>query len=202
MNVTKITNQQRQQGRYSIFVDGRYAFSLSADALLESKLIVGQQLGTEDMQRWKQASADDKAYGSALRYAAMRTRSTWEMEQYLKRKNVSPTLAVKILNKLSVIGLLDDTVFAKAWVSNRRLLRPTSKRKLQQELRAKHVSDQVIDITLSEMAGDELSALRALAEKKRHLPRYKADPMKLMSYLARQGFSYSDIKSVMDRPDD
>ena len=197
MNVTKIASQQRQQGRYSIFVDGRYAFSLSADALLESKLTVGQQLDIEDLRRWKQASADDKAYAGALRYAAMRTRSTWEMEQYLRRKNVSPALATIILNKLSVIGLLDDAAFAQAWVSNRRLLRPTSKRKLQQELRAKHVSDQVIDITISDAAGDELPALRALVAKKRNLSKYKADPMKLMQYLARQGFSYGDIKAVL-----
>ena len=197
MNVTKIASQQRQRGRYSIFVDGRYAFSLSADALLESKLTVGQQLDIEDLRRWKQASADDKAYAGALRYAAMRTRSTWEMEQYLRRKNVSPALATIILNKLSVIGLLDDAAFAQAWVSNRRLLRPTSKRKLQQELRAKHVSDQVIDITISDAAGDELPALRALVAKKRNLSKYKADPMKLMQYLARQGFSYGDIKAVL-----
>lgn len=197
MKITRIVEQEKQKGRYSIFVDGKYAFSLSENALLQSKLATGQDLACEDLKHWKQESADDKIYGNALRYAAMRQRSTWEMEQYLKRKQASPTLAEKILNKLSDIGLLNDETFARAWVQNRRLLRPTSKRKLQQELRAKRVPDQVIDRTLSEEAGDEQSALRALVAKKRNLPRYKADPMKLMQYLARQGFSYSDIKDEL-----
>lgn len=197
MKITRIVEQEKQKGRYSLFVDGKYAFSLSETALLQSKLATGQELAKEDLKRWKQESADDKIYSNALRYAAMRQRSTWEVQQYLRRKEASPTLAEKILNKLSDIGLLNDETFARAWVQNRRLLRPTSKRKLQQELRAKHVPDQVIDVTLAEEGDDENAALRAIVAKKRNLPRYKAEPMKLMQYLARQGFNYEDIKSVL-----
>lgn len=197
MKITRIVEQEKQKGRYSLFVDGKYAFSLSETALLQSKLATGQELAKEDLKRWKQESADDKIYSNALRYAAMRQRSTWEVEQYLRRKEASPTLAERILNKLSDIGLLNDETFARAWVQNRRLLRPTSKRKLQQELRAKHVPDQVIDVTLAEESDDENAALRTIVAKKRNLPRYKADPMKLMQYLARQGFNYEDIKSVL-----
>lgn len=196
MKVTRIAAQQRRQGRYSVFVDGRYVFSLGGDALLESKLTVGQELSSDDLLRWRQVSADDKAYASALRHAALRLRSTWEMEQYLKRKHTSPALIHKILNKLSSIRLLDDAAFAKAWVTNRRLLRPTSKRKLQQELRAKGVPDQVIDVTLSGEADNERSVLTVLIAKKRLLPKYRAEPLKLMGYLARQGFSYDDIKTA------
>src|SRR5262249_44377478 len=130
---------EKQKDRYSIFVDGKYAFSLSEVALLESTLSSGQELNEAGLKHWKQEAADDKVTGIAFRYAAMRPRSTWEMEQYLKRKNASPALAEKILSKLSTIDLVNDLAFAKAWVANRRLLRPTSKRKLQQELRAKRV---------------------------------------------------------------
>src|SRR5258708_37036047 len=143
MKITRIVQQEKLKGRYSVFVEGKYAFSLSENALLGSKLASGQELEKDELKHWKQESADDKIYGNALRYAAMRLRSHWEMEQYLRRKEASPTLAEKILNKLSDIGLLDDMSFAKAWVANRRLLRPTSKRKLQQELRAKRIGDEV-----------------------------------------------------------
>lgn len=198
MKITNIVQQEKRKDRYSVFVDGKYSFSLSEGALLDSQLAAGQELSQEDLKHWKQESADDKIMGNALRYAAMRLRSTWEMEQYLRRKNASPALTDKILNKLSNINLLNDEAFAKAWVANRRLLRPTSKRKLQQELRAKRVPDEVIDITLAEgEAVDERTALRELIAKKRNLPKYKADPLKLMQYLARQGFSYSDIKELL-----
>ena len=198
MKVTRITQQEKQRDRYSIFIDDKYAFSLSEGALLESKLAVGQELDKAALKQWKQVSADDKIYNQALRYAAVRLRSTWEMEQYLRRKDASPPLVEIILNKLSIIDLLNDEAFARAWIANRRLLRPTSTRKLQQELRVKRVADEVIEAVLSEEAtGDDLTALREVVVKKRNLPKYRADPMKLMNYLARQGFSYGDIKDVL-----
>ena len=200
MKLTRIVQQEKQKDRYSIFVDGKYSFSLSENALLDAGLAVGQELSQEDVKHWKQASADDKVMGSALRYAAMRLRSVWEMEQYLKRKNASPALAEKILNKLININLLNDEAFAKAWVANRRLLRPTSKRKLQQELKAKRVPEEVINITLAEdEVVNDRAALREMIAKKRNLSRYKANPMKLMQYLARQGFNYDDIKQALNQ---
>jgi len=203
MKLTRIVQQEKQKDRYSIFVDGKYSFSLSENALLDAGLAVGQELSQEDVKHWKQASADDKVMGSALRYAAMRLRSVWEMEQYLKRKNASPALAEKILNKLININLLNDEAFAKAWVANRRLLRPTSKRKLQQELKAKRVPEEVINITLAEdEVVNDRAALREMIAKKRNLSRYKANPMKLMQYLARQGFNYDDIKQAMNSVDE
>src|SRR5579883_3508985 len=111
MNITKIVQQERQKTRYSLFVDGKYAFSLSEGALLESKLAVGQELNADELKRWKQESADDKIAGNTLRYAAMRPRSTWEIEQYLRRKNASPALASRIVDKLTTMGLLDDAAF-------------------------------------------------------------------------------------------
>ena len=198
MKVTRITQQEKQRDRYSIFIDDKYAFSLSEGALLESKLAVGQELDKAALKQWKQVSADDKIYNQALRYAAVRLRSTWEMEQYLRRKDASPPLVEIILNKLSIIDLLNDEAFARAWMANRRLLRPTSTRKLQQELRVKRIADEVIEAVLSEEAtGDDLTALREVVVKKRNLPKYRADPMKLMNYLAHQGFSYGDIKDVL-----
>lgn len=198
MKITRIVEQEKQKGRYSVFVDGVYAFSLSEAALLEGKLAPKQELTLEELQEWKRQSADDKAYGNALRYAAGRPHSRWEMEQYLQRKGISPALADLILNKLSNIGLLDDAAFARSWVANRHLLRPTSKRKLQQELRAKRIADEVITQTLAEATGDEHAALRELIAKKRLLPKFRNDNLKLMQYLARQGFGYDDIKQELE----
>lgn len=202
MKITKITTQVKQQGRYSIFVDEKYAFSLSDTALLDSKLVPGQELSEEELQQWKQASADDKVLGRALQYAMIRPRSRWEMEQYLKRKKASPALVEIILNKLSIMRMLNDAEFARSWVANRRLLRPTSKRKLQQELRSKRVPDEVVEQALSEDETDEQSVLKEIITKKRAMSKFKNDDLKLMQYLARQGFSYSDIKQALGADDE
>lgn len=196
MKITSIKQQIKQGNRYSIFVDGRYEFSLSDTLLLENKLVGGQELTAQQLKQLKQLSDYDKLYALVLRYATTRLRSRWEMEYYLQRKKVSPTLSEQILNKLSIIGLLDDEKFARAFVEDRRLLRPSSRRKIMLELRNKRVADQVIQKVLGNEPGDEQTALREIIERKRRQTRYQ-DEQKIMQYLARQGFSYADIKSAL-----
>jgi regulatory protein len=196
MMVTAITAQVNSKGRYSIFVDSKYSFSLGESALLESKLAIGLELDEARLKELRQLSADDKTYGLAVRYAALRPRSEWEIQQYLQRKKAGPELCEKILNKLRKLDFVNDKVFASRWIENRRQLKPTSTRKLQQELRAKHVADNIISQSLAEDEGSEQQELQKLIAKKRQIPRYQ-DNQKLMQYLARQGFSYDAIKSSL-----
>lgn len=196
MKITAIKQQVRRKDRYSIYVDEKYSFSLSETALLEAKLANGQELDDIAVEDYKRLSAEDKIYGNALRYSAIRLRSRWEMESYLQRKEAAPELADSILNKLSNYGFINDLLFAKAWVENRHLLRPTSKRKLQQELRAKRVSSEIIDQVLGDDDTDDQHELRAMIDRKRKQSKYQ-DQTKLMQYLARQGFGYEDIKTAL-----
>jgi len=201
VKITALKQQEKHKDRYSVFVEGKYAFSLSESALLASGLASGQELDGAGLQAYKQQSTDDKIYGVALRYATMRMRSEWEMRTYLQRKRCSPDLANSILNKLTNIGLISDQKFASTWVEMRSLLRPTSKRKLEQELRAKHVSSDVIRTAITAGEPDDHAAIQALIEKKRRQSKYASDPLKLMQYLARQGFGYDDIKAALSSTD-
>ena len=202
MKITRIVGRERQKGSYSIFVDGMYSFSLSEATLLESGLTPGRELTKDELKAWRIQSAEDKAYAAALRYVAVRQRSVGEMVAYLRRKAVSPALAETILNKLTRIGLLDDGAFAKSFVASRRLLRPTSNIKLQQLLRAKQVSGETIERALASDTAEERSALRDLIARKRALPKYREDKLKFMQYLARQGFTYDDIKAELEMGDE
>ncbi len=201
MKITSIKQQIKRQGRYSIFIAGKYAFSLSDSALLESGLHNGQELSDAKIRELKQTSADDKLYNNALAYIARRPRSVWEMQQYLRQKNASPPLSTTILNKLSNNKLLDDQEFARSWVASRRLLKPTSRRRLVQELRAKRLADEIIERVLAEDDTDERTTLHELIVRKRRQSRYQ-DDQKLMQYLAGQGFNYSDIKIALHDSDE
>ncbi|HEX3568151.1 MAG TPA: RecX family transcriptional regulator [Candidatus Saccharimonadales bacterium] len=197
MTITAIKQQVKQAGRYSVFVDGKYSFSLSEVALLESGIHSGLELDTSKLAEFKTMSANDKAYGRALHYAMIRPRSEWELRTYLQRKQADPETAERIIAKLRRNDLVNDLAFARSWVASRRLLKATSRRRLTQELHQKRVSDDVIQQVLHEDETDERETLREIIAKKRQQSKYKADDVKLMQYLARQGYSYDDIKSVL-----
>lgn len=197
MKVTAIKQQMKRADRYSVYVDDKYSFSLSEAALIEQRLASGQELDSDRLRRLKEAAGLDKAYGNALRYVALRPRSEWELRQYFRRKSVDEAAAQQIIERLQAVGLLDDLAFARAWVSNRRALKPTSKRRLVQELKQKKVPEAFIGQVLEEDEADEGVVLSQIVERKRQLARYRDDPQKLMQYLARQDFGYDDIKTAM-----
>lgn len=194
MKITAIKQQVKRQDRYSIFVDDAYAFSLSESGLIESRLASGQELDAARLADLKNMAGLDKAYGNALRYVVMRPRSEWELGQYFRRKQIDEAAAAHVIERLRELDLLNDLAFARTWVANRRLLKSTSKRRLILELKQKHVAEDVIRSVLEEDETDERDQLRALVDKKR--ARYP-DNQKLMQYLARQGFGFDDIKTVL-----
>jgi regulatory protein len=195
MTITAIKQQVKRHDRYSIYVDGKYAFSLSEGGLISSGLASGREIDDIQLNELKKAAGMDKAYGNALRYVAMRPRSEWELHEYFRRKQVDETAAQVIVQRLRDLDLLNDLAFARAWVSNRRLLKQTSKRRLVLELKQKHVPEESIRQVLEEDETDERDQLKALIVKKRG--RYP-DQQKLMQYLARQGFRFDDIKSALN----
>lgn len=194
MKITAIKQQQKRSDRYSIFIDDKYAFSLSESGLIESRLVSGQELSSAELADLKKTAGLDKAFGLALRYVAIRPRSEGELADYFRRKQIDQAMAAQIVERLRRSGLVDDLAFARAWVVNRRLLKSVSKRRLQLELRQKRVSQEVVSQVLTEDESDDKQALRQLIEKKRS--RYP-EQQKLMQYLARQGFNFDDIKSAL-----
>lgn len=196
MTVTNIAQQVKRPGRYSIYIDDKFAFGLSESALLESGLHTGQQLSEQQIKTLKETAGLDKLYGAALRFAVMRPRSHWEISSYLQRKDAAPEQSDPIIKRLEKVGLIDDEKFAKTWVDNRRLLKPTSRRKLRLELQQKHVPTSIISQVLAEDETSEQQTLEQLIAKKRG--RYP-DQTKLMQYLARQGFGYDDIKQALSQ---
>lgn len=202
MKITAIKQQVKQADRYSIFVDDEYAFSLSENALLASGLASGQELTKQQVKEYVKLSAEDKLFNRALKYVAMRPRSIWEMRTYLERKGAAPETTGQIVDKLIELELLDDYKFTLAFVRDRALLKPTSRRKLAAELAKKHISSGTVEAVLAEAHPSDEAALRWHINKARRQSKYAKNQQKLMAYLARQGFNYSDIKQIINEVTD
>lgn len=197
MKITAIKQQVKDQSRYSIYVDDKYSFGLSESALIESGLKIGLDLTKEELEALKDTAKLDKGYTRVLSLIARRPRSEWEIRDYLKRKDYETEFIEQIVERTRERGYIDDETFARSWVESRRFLKPVSRRKLSLELKQKRVSAEVIDTVLAEdrASTDEREVLRELVARKRG--RYP-DNLKLMQYLARQGYGYEDIKAVLE----
>jgi regulatory protein len=193
--VTDIKRQQKDATRYSVFLDGDYAFGLDGLELSASNLRVGQSLSAAEVEDWQSRSLEGKAYAAAMRYLSYRMRSRREVEQYLKDKDYDETTRTSTLERLEGPGLIDDQAFATAWVSERMRLKPRSRLRLVAELRQKGIDRDTIEVALAGLSReDQLEALRGVIAKKRHS--YASDA-KLIQYLSSLGYNYDLIKEAI-----
>ena len=208
MKVTAIGIQTRDKNRVNVSVDGKYRFSLDVFQLVDLGLKVGAEFSDKELTALEQESLFGKLYGRALEYSLMRPHSAREVRDYLYRKTrdtrtkegnikkgVSTELTTRTFDRLVEKGYIDDEKFARYWVENRSLRKGASKRKLSSELSAKGVERSIIERLLSESERTDENELQKIIEKKRS--KYP-DNQKFMMYLARQGFSYNDIKSALN----
>src|SRR3954451_950044 len=101
--VTDIQAQKNGQF-YSIFVDGKYAFSLGDLELSASSLRINSEITEADVEQWVNASGLSKLRNRALHYIAIRPRAELEVKQYLLRKQAEPELIEKVVIWLNSYG--------------------------------------------------------------------------------------------------
>lgn len=221
MKITKIQQQQRAKDRYSIYVDEKYAFSVNEYQLIELKIHSGDEISQKQLDYFATESQFGKAYERTINYLMIRPRSEKEVRDYLTRTYMYPkpksyvdksgqrhfkkqtvdkeqiaALITRVMDRLQTKGHINDESFAKTWIESRMLHKKPSRRKLEQELMQKGVSQSIIATQLQNFNLNEKGNLLELVNKKRKLIRYQ-DDTKLIAYLLRQGFNYDDIKDAL-----
>lgn len=194
MKISSIKQQVKSLERASIFIDGKYAFSLSLDELVAERLKIGQEISVSEQKRLKKLSDDGKLKARALEWVMNRPRSIREFKNYLYRKKAEPELTNQLLEEFEFRGYINERRFAE-WLSDVRRRRGKSDRTIRSELASKGIAREIVDEIIKD--SDEIDRLKDLVAKKSKLPRYKTDPQKFMQYLARQGFQYDDIKQIL-----
>lgn len=212
MKITNLSTQQRDPNRINVFVDDKYRFSLDVSQVVSLGVKIGREYDEQELAELEQESQFGKLYGRALEYCLMRPHSAREVRDYLWRKTratryrskktgelkerpgVSQALVDRVYERLVEKAYIDDEKFTRYWVENRNQTKGMSRRKLEAELRAKGVANDIIERNLRDSLRNDTDELQKIIAKKRR--RYP-DEQKFMQYLARQGFSFDDIKAAL-----
>ena len=100
------------------------------------------------------------------------------------------------MNRLIEKKYIDDEKFAKFWVENRNQRKGSSIKKIKSELFSKGVSSDIIEQVLSESNRNDEDEIQKIIAKK---AKKYTDEQKLIAYLARQGFSFDEIKKAISK---
>lgn len=195
--VTDIKTQIKDTEKVSVYIDGKYTFSLTIAQLTENKQVrINSELTETEVSEFKKLSSLTNQYIRMVSLIYARPRSEYEIRTKLRTKKIEPEEIEELITKLKKGEYLNDEKFTEWWVSGRKSSRPISALKLKSELAQKGIKSDLAQRVISEnfTKEDEFSALKKLIEKKKD--KYE-DTQRLMSFLASKGFNYSQIKEAL-----
>jgi regulatory protein len=201
--ITKITTQKRRENRRHIHLDGRFAFGLNVAVVARFRLREGMSLTDAQVQQIEQGQVRQECMDDAMAMLSRRLHSRAELARKLARREYTPKIVEAVLDDLQRLGYVDDARFAKTRALSAAEHRHHGRRRAFAELIKTGVEDRTARRALDDVyAGhDSLKAARLLAEKQ--APRLrKLEPLvarrRLFGMLARRGFTYDEIRPVID----
>lgn len=202
--ITALRENPRKPGRYAVFVEGKSVAIVNAAYLHDAKLSVGVGLDELAGDRLLVAARKLEAFDRAAAALGRRARSAHELERWLLQRGFDRADVTDAVQRLTEIGAIDDSQFARAFARSRALGKGMSRRRLAQELARRGVerpmADAAIAEVLEEESVDERALLEAAARKKLAVLQGQEPDVvrrRLYGYLARRGYNVNDIAAVL-----
>ncbi len=196
--ITALEVQKKNPNRVNVHLDGEFAFGLAR--ITAAWLKVGDTLTDEKIAALQNEDMRERALQQALLFLSYRARSEKEIRQNLKKHEYSEDAIEHTLTRLRENRLANDNEFAQAWVENRSTFRPRSRRALTMELRQKGLDEETVREAVSNVDEEAL----AYETARKRAPRLASLEWgefrkKLSEHLARRGFPYPVVSSVVTR---
>ncbi len=216
--ITAITEQKsnkrrassRKDRRYNIFLDEKYAFSISEENLLKYKFELGRALTEDEVEKTKKGEAQRRLTDQVMNFLSYRPRSEKEVRDYLI-KAISKNEKVKwseakespltdlIIVKLKKYELINDKEFAKWWIDSRTRSKQKSRAVIMMELVRKGISKEKVELLLPKNKTSDLNlAIKIIDKKRKTLDKLSTQDSKkkIYSLLGARGFDFEIASDV------
>ena len=115
MVVTAIEQQKNDKSKFSIFIDGEFAFGLYAEDVLYFKLKENEIIPQEKYDFIMENLIYIKAQDTALKFLSYKSRTQKEIELKLKEKNYSENVIEKLIAFLKKYDYINEEKYCRLY---------------------------------------------------------------------------------------
>lgn len=202
--ITKIQAQKRK-GRYNIFLDGKYAFPVAEQTLIDFRLMNDVELTDEDIKEIQDSENINKAYGDAVNYLSYQLRTKKEIKDYLYKKEYHRDAVDEVISRLEKLHYLDDASYAKSFINTQLRTTANGPKIIEQKMVKKGVPNNVIQDAIVEIDYDTLlenaTDFAKKQARKQSRASFKQMLTKLRASLYQKGFDNEIIETVIKNLD-
>lgn len=200
--ITAVDPDPRRPGAVRLEIDGARFGAIPRELVGAEGLAVGRAVDADLQQRLGAAADIEAAYRTVLRCLELRSYARSDLGRRLLRKGHQREAVEAALERVTVLGLLDDAAYARNYVRTR-AARGRGPSRLIRDLLAMGVQRSLIDRALAAEwpEGSDRSSMPLALARKRALQLGElsrvAKRRRVLAYLARRGFSGRDISEMV-----
>ncbi len=200
--ITDIVQHKKNKKYYSIYIDGKFKFSLSEDDLIFLNLKKEQVLPQEKVDYLTQEYGLQKARNYVYSLISKKIYSENLLREKLRNKNYPDEIIEKIIDELKEYDYINDEKFIYEYAQNKIESKPMGRYRLKNELFNKKFDETLIKECIENIYQEYNE--KELAEKaiKMHFKNMPTEidekfAVKLKNFLLSRGFSYEIINEVI-----
>jgi len=139
-----------RNGKYKIQLDNQDSINLHDEVILKNNLLFNKNIDDELYQKLNKDNNYYDSYSKVLKYISYKMRSKLGIEEYLKKLNIPQNESEEIIDKLKEQNLINDELYAKAFITDKINLTNDGPHKIKNELLNKNIDENIIDNILND----------------------------------------------------
>ena len=196
MTVTQI--ETISKAKYRIFLDNKFAFVLYKGELSHYHIKEGAKIEEQTYLEIQQVIVK-RAKLRAMHLLNDMDRTEGQLREKLKANQYTEEIIDEALCYVKSFGYINDSNYARRFINNRK--EKKSKKEIYALLCNKGLSKELITEAMEECydTEDSKNAIIELLRKKKYDPETvtEKEKQKIVAFLIRKGFSYHDIRQVV-----
>ena len=195
--IERIQPSLHKKDRVLVYLTGGDLLRITPEELLRFDLRPGMDLAEDVLEELNRAAARSLTRQQAAEMAGRRMLSQKELSDRLVKKGTDPQEAQETARWLADLGAVDDAAYAGVIVRHYAAMGYGPGR-VRQELQHRGVPRELWDEALAQLPPAADAVRKVVAARLRGRPMTQEDSRKLAAALQRRGFSWNDIRPVLN----
>ena len=146
-----IKYEKKGNNKYKIHLENNNSINVYEDVIIKNNLLYKKEIDNQMLEKIDKDNNNEDSYNKCVKYISVRIRSIYEIEEYLKKREIEPSVIEKTIDKLIKNNLLNDDSFAKAFIHDKLNFTTMGPYRIEQELKKHKIDSNIIYKYLKEI---------------------------------------------------
>ena len=140
-----IKYEKKGNSQYKIYLENGNKLDLYEDVIIKNNLLYKKEIDLELLDKLDIDNKKEDIYNKCVKYISVRIRSIYEIEEYLRKKEIDLEEINNVIQKLIKNNLLNDDIFTKAFINDKLNFTTMGPYKIEQELKKHKIDSSIIN---------------------------------------------------------